>query len=109
MYVVKKCDNYSYGQNDWRVIYTSPDREAAISVAREEYRSILINDPNLSNQDIHTLMDGYFVPKSSDSLYGRKQFGHNNTKFAIMQSSSSQYQPAIRPDKNQVLDSILNR
>lgn len=110
MYVIKKCDNYSYGRNDWRVIYTSPDREAAISVAREEYRLLLSNDPDLSNDDIQWRMDrDWGVPKSGEAIWGRKEFGHDNTRFAIMQSNSSQYQPAIRPDKNKVLDSILNR
>jgi hypothetical protein len=109
MYVVKKCDNYSRGRNDWQVIYTSPYREAAISVAREEYRLLLNSDPDMSSKDIQSRMDDYSAPKSGAALYGRKQFGHKNTKLAIMKSYSVDYKPAVLPDKNEALYSILSR
>jgi len=110
MYVIKKCDNHGYGRNKWVVVHTTPDREDAISWVREEYRLLLSCDPNLSNDDIRNKLDRYWgCPKTGDTIYGRRTFGHGTVSFSIMQSDSDQYQPAgARPNRTALLDSILS-
>ena len=112
MYVVKKCDNYSYGgQNKWNEILVTPDRENAISYIREEYRLLLASDPNLSSEDIDRYMNAYYtVPKSGAHIGGRRTVAHGGVGFAIMQSDSTkydQYRGLMRPDRTEALDAIL--
>jgi len=109
MYVIKKCENYSYGRNKWEVVHTTPDREDAISWIREEYRLLLSCDPNLSSEDIDRYLNQYYgCPKPEQAIYGRKEVGHGNTRFSIMHSYSDQYQTVERPTAREALDKILN-
>lgn len=111
MYVVKKCDNHSYGQNHWYEVHVTADREDAISFAREEYRLTLSSDPNLSSDDIeHRLNSAWGVPQPGGTIYARKEFGHDGVRFAIMQSDSTkydQYRGLMRPTRTEALDAIL--
>lgn len=108
MYVIKKCENHSYGKNKWEVIHTTPDKEDAIAFAREEYRLLLSSDPNLSSEDIDRYMNNYYnPPKSGQYIGGRREFGHGNIWFSFMRSTSQQHRPAERPSAREALDLIL--
>lgn len=112
MYVVKKCDSYSYGgQNNWYDVLVTPDRENAISYIREEYRLLLASDPNLSSKDIDSELNSYYtVPKSGERIVRRRTVSHNGAGFAIMQSDSAkydQYRGLMRPTRTEALDAIL--
>ena len=111
MYLVKKCDSYGYGRNDWRDVLITPDRENAISYIREEYRLLLAADPNLSSEDIDRYMNAYYtVPKSGEHIYGRRTVSHNGIGLAIMQTHSikyNEYAGLKRPDRTEALDAIL--
>jgi len=109
MYVIKKCDNYGYGRNDWKVVFTSPDREAAVSHFRTEFRYILESDPNLSRSQIDNHLRDYYLDNRTGywgSMRIVKQ--HNGIGFSLAKSSSVEYQEATaRPDRTELLDSIL--
>jgi hypothetical protein len=115
MYVVKKCENHSYGRNKWDVVFTSPDREDAISWVREEYRLLLSCDSNLTSKDIEQRMS-YGCPQSGSSVWGRREvlgrreFGHMGTYFSFFHSHSDKYLKDVpmRPTRTELLDSILS-
>jgi hypothetical protein len=107
MYVIKKCDNHTYGKNKWYTVHTTASKEDAIAFCRQEYRLLLSCDPNLSSQQIETSMNGYGLPRS-DYWYGRMEFGHGNIRFAAYKSSAEGHQDVpVRPNRTAILDSIL--
>jgi len=111
MYVVKKCDNYSRGQNKWKVIYTSPDKEGAISIFKQELRYELEADPNLDREQINRYLNLWQLDPQRYGGYkgNRVTSGHGDIYFSIMRSESVEHQtPAMRPDRTALLDSILN-
>jgi hypothetical protein len=109
MYVVKKCENHSYGRNKWDVVHVTPDREDAIAWCREEYRLLLSCDSNLTSKDIELRMS-YGCPQSGSGVWGRREFGHMGTYFSFFQSHSDKYLKDVpmRPTRTELLDSILS-
>jgi len=109
MYIVKKCDSYGHGRNDWKTIYTSPDREGAIAIFKQELRYELEADPNLTRDQINSRLDSYYFNNTYGYYTNRRfQLGHGNVWFSMMKSESAENQtPAMRPDRTALLDSIL--
>jgi hypothetical protein len=108
MYVIKKCDNYTYGRNKWYTVHTTASKEDAIAFCRAEYRLLLSCDPNMSSQQIEQALSGYRCPRS-DYWYGRMEFGHGNIRFAAYKSSAEGHMNVPkRPTRTELLDKILN-
>jgi len=107
MYVIKKCENHSYGRNTWKVIHTTKSKEDAIAFCREEYRLLLSCDPNMTSDRIEQYLNSYNVP-SDHYWYGTKQFGHNGVMYRAYVSDAAEYRdPVERPDRTELLDKIL--
>lgn len=107
MYVVKRADNihsYGNGKNNWKVIHTSKHKDAAVAFYKQEYRMLLESDPNLSRQDIDNRMNWCY-----NTYNTRCEASHNGIGLSILHSNAVEYQePVERPDRTELLDSILN-
>ena len=110
MYVVKKCENHTYGQNKWKVIYTSPDRDGAVAIFKQELRYELEADPNLTRDDIDRRLQNYYLDNNNSYYTNRRiEMGHGDVYFSIMKSAASEHvTPAERPTRTELLDSILS-
>jgi len=109
MFVVKKCDNHSYGRNKWNVVFTSPDRASAVAFLKMELRYILEADHNLTRDQINSKLQNYYLD-NNESYYRnhRVEMGHNGIYFSMIKSCSVEYQDVPkRPDRTELLDSIL--
>ena len=111
MYVVKKCENHSYGQNKWVDVHVTPDKEDAISYVRGEMYLLYASDPSMPSADIDSRMNSYWgVPWSGQSIYKRHECGHSGIHYAILNSTAAKYDNWIgrmRPDRTEALDLIL--
>lgn len=111
-YVVKKCDNYSYGRNKWVEVKVTPSKQDAISYVRGEIRTML-DCSDMTTEQIISTMNGYGVPRDDQYLYGRSVFkphGVGNTAYSIIYSDAEKYdnwKAPRRPTRTEVLDKIL--
>jgi hypothetical protein len=110
MYVIKKCDTHGYGRNDWKVVFTSPDRESAVSYLKMEFRYILEADSDLTRDQINGKLNNYYLDNPSGYWGSRRiEMIHKDIAFSLVKSSSVEYQDVPkRPDRTELLDSILN-
>ena len=110
MYVIKKCDTHGYGRNDWKVVFTSPDRASAVAYLKMEFRYILEADHTLTRSQIDGKLNNYYLDHG-DSYYRSRRIEmiHKDVAFSLVKSSSVEYQDVPkRPDRTELLDSILN-
>jgi len=112
MYIIKKCDTYGYGKNDWTTIFTSPEAASAVAHFKMEFRYVLEADPNLSRKQIESYLADYYLDGGGymDREYRghRVVKAHHSTAFSIYKSQSGEYQDqAVRPDRTELLDKIL--
>jgi len=111
MYVVKKCDSHGYGRNKWDVVFTSIDRDSAVGFIKTEFRYILEADHNLTRDQINgRLNNNYYLDNTSGYYANRRvEMIHNGTAFSFHKSKSAEFQDVPkRPDRTELLDSILN-
>ena len=107
-YVVKKCENYSYGKNKWDVVFTSLDAESAVGFIKTEFRYLLEADHSLTRKDINGKLNNYYLDNYGNFQRSRIELIHKNVSYSLLKSSSDQYQYVPkRPDRTALLDSIL--
>jgi len=110
MYVVKRCDDHGYGRNKWDVVFTSIDRESAVAYLKMEFRYILEADHTLTRDTIENRLNlGYLDNPHSYYANRRVEVAHSGIAFSFIKSESAEYQDVPkRPDRTELLDSILN-
>lgn len=110
-YVIRKCDSYSYGRNDWYDVKVTASKEDAISYVRSEMYLLYASDPDISSDDIDRHMNGYYhIPKPGQHISSRHECGHNGTHYAIINSTAAKYDSWVgqsRPNRTELLDNIL--
>jgi len=111
MYLVRKCEDWQgRGKCTWKTIFTSPERDGAIAVFKQELRLVLESDPNLTRDTINGRMNNWYLDNTDKYYCDRRiEMGNGNTGFAIYKSKAVGNQtPAERPNRTSALDSILN-
>jgi hypothetical protein len=110
MYVIKKCDNYGHGRNKWYVVHTTPHKDDACAYFKEEYRLLLVCDPNLTSKDIDDMLNSFWRIPTPENYYGSRRVSqYGTTAYSIQESRSVEYQDVPkRPTRTELLDSILN-
>jgi len=112
MYVVRKCEDWQgQGKCSWKTIFTSPTKEGAFAIFKQEYKLILEADYNLDRKTIDNRVDnsvGYYETHPTYYRGGRIEAGHGEIGFAVYKSHAAEYQDVPkRPDRTELLDSIL--